>query len=173
MPEEVKADVAAEDYALKASGSQREVEAPRLDYRPRDPQSYRPGIALIGCGGITQSHLGAYKAAGYNVVALCDLVEANAQRRRDEFFPGATIYTDAAQVLARDDIAVVDIATHPPERVPLIRAALEAGKHVLSQKPFVLDLNVGEELADLADARGVRLAVNQNGRWALHFSWMR
>jgi len=43
----------------------------------------------------------------------------------------------------------------------------------LSQKPFVVDLDVGERLTRLADARGVRLAVNQNGRWAPHFSFIR
>ena len=44
---------------------------------------------------------------------------------------------------------------------------------MLSQKPFVLDLDVGERLADLADKQGVRLAVNQNARWAPHFSYIR
>ena len=55
----------------------------------------------------------------------------------------------------------------------MIEAALAAGKHVLSQKPFVLDLDAGARLCDLADAKGVRLAVNQNGRWAPHLAWMR
>ena len=67
----------------------------------------------------------------------------------------------------------MDIATHPPERLPLIEDALRAGKHVLSQKPFVLDLDAGERLAGLADAQGVKLAVNQNGRWSPHFSYIR
>ena len=44
---------------------------------------------------------------------------------------------------ARDDIEVVDITTHPPDRPALIADAIEAGKHVLSQKPFVLDLDEG------------------------------
>jgi predicted dehydrogenase len=44
---------------------------------------------------------------------------------------------------------------------------------VLSQKPFVLDLDAGRRLCDLAAARGVALAVNQNGRWAPHLAWMR
>jgi predicted dehydrogenase len=44
---------------------------------------------------------------------------------------------------------------------------------VLSQKPFVLDLDTGEELVALADKVGRKLAVNQNGRWAPHFSYMR
>ncbi len=55
----------------------------------------------------------------------------------------------------------------------IIADALKAGKHVLSQKPFVVDLDVGERLADLADRCGLKLAVNQNGRWAPHFSFMR
>jgi predicted dehydrogenase len=71
----------------------------------------------------------------------------------------------------RDDVEVVDITTHPPERPPLMEAAVTAGKHVLSQKPFVVDLDVGERLVELAHKKGVLLAVNQNGRWAPHFSY--
>src|ERR1019366_1123063 len=43
---------------------------------------------------------------------------------------------------------------------------------VLSQKPFVLDLDVGERLVALAAEHDVKLAVNQNGRWAPHFSYL-
>ena len=39
---------------------------------------------------------------------------------------------------------------------------------MLTQKPFVLDLDAGERLCDLAEQNGVMLAVNQNGRWAPH-----
>jgi predicted dehydrogenase len=59
------------------------------------------------------------------------------------------------------------------DRLPIIREAIESGKHVLSQKPFVLDLADGEELVKLAEEKGVKLAVNQNGRWAPHFSYLR
>jgi predicted dehydrogenase len=149
------------------------VAAPMLPYRPRDPKRYRPGIALIGCGGITKWHLTAYRAAGYNIVAMCDVVQARAEARRDEFYPDAFATDSVQQILDRDDVEVVDITTHPPERPPLIEAALRAGKHVLSQKPFVIDLDVGERLAGLADESGLRLAVNQNARWAPHFSYIR
>lgn len=162
-----------DDYSLKSKDANKRFSAPKLAYQPRDPKQYRPKIALIGCGGITATHLRAYKDAGYNVVALCDLNRENARRRQQEFYPEARVYTDANEVLRRDDIEVVDIATHPPERVPLIREALKARKHVLSQKPFVLDLDTGEKLVDLADKQGVKLAVNQNGRWSPHFSYIR
>jgi len=98
----------------------RKIAAPRLPYLPRDPKSYRPNIGLIACGGITASHLRAYKKAGYKVVALCDLIEQRAQDRRKEFYPKADVYTDYRDVLAREDIEVVDIATHPKDREELL-----------------------------------------------------
>ncbi|MBZ0262264.1 MAG: Gfo/Idh/MocA family oxidoreductase [Hyphomicrobiales bacterium] len=77
------------------------------------------------------------------------------------------------QILERDDIEVLDIATHPEVRTQLIEDALKAGKHVLSQKPFVTDLDIGERLVKMAKEKNRKLAVNQNGRWAPHFSYIR
>lgn len=166
-------DKTEDDYSLSKTTPDRKIAAPDLPYQPRDPKSYRPKIGMIACGGITETHLKAYKQAGYDVVALCDLIEARAKKRQSQFYPKAYVTTDYRQVLERDDIEVVDIATHPPEREPLIEAALRAKKHVLSQKPFVLDLDTGERLVRLADEQGVKLAVNQNGRFAPHFSYIR
>ena len=157
----------------KPEASATTVPAPNLRYQPLDPARYQPGIGLIGCGAITNEHLTAYRAAGYRVLGLCDIARASAENQREEFFPAADVYTDHRELLARRDIEVVDVTTHPAERVELIAAALAAGKHVLSQKPFVLDLDVGERLVEKAANQGVRLAVNQNGRWAPHFSYLR
>ncbi|REJ67177.1 MAG: gfo/Idh/MocA family oxidoreductase [Planctomycetota bacterium] len=156
-----------------ASASSEKWRAPPVGYEPQDPARYDPAIGLIGCGGITVEHLTAYRAAGYRVVALCDVNWEAARKRQQEFYPDANIYEDPQDVLERDDVEVVDIATHPDVRPELVAAALSAGKHVLSQKPFVLDLDVGRQLADLAERQGVALAVNQNGRWAPHFSYVR
>jgi len=161
------------DYALMGRASAPTIVAPPLPYRPRDPKGYRPRIALIGCGGITESHLSAYSKAGYSVLALCDLLRERAEQRRRQFFPKAQVYTDYHDVLARNDIDVVDIATHPEQRLPIIRDALLAAKHVLSQKPFVVDLSAGRRLVELARRQKVKLAVNQNGRWAPYFAYMR
>src|SRR4051812_12816891 len=103
-------EVQQDDYSLSKKSSEQKIAAPKLDYQPRDPKSYRPNIALIGCGGITQTHLTAYKNAGYNVVALCDVNRDNATKRQQEFYPQAKIYTDHTEVLKRDDIEVLDIA---------------------------------------------------------------
>lgn len=146
---------------------------PSLPYLPRDPHSYRPKIGLIGCGAITSYHLKAYRAAEYEVVALCDVNREAAEKRREEYYANAAIFTDHKELLNLKSVDVVDVTTHPEVRVALIEDALRAGKHVLSQKPFVLDLDTGQRLADLADKQGVLLAVNQNGRWAPHFSYIR
>jgi predicted dehydrogenase len=144
-----------------------------VEYRPRGPRSYSPNIGMIGCGGITGYHLRAYVAAGFRVTALCDLELRRAETRRAEYFPSAAVYDDFRKLLADDSIEVVDITTHPRERPPIIEAALLAGKHVLSQKPFVLDLDEGNRLIELAEKCNRQLAVNQNGRWAPHFSFAR
>lgn len=147
--------------------------APDLPYRPPHPRNPNILIAVVGCGGVSQVHLQAYRNGGFNVVALCSRSKERAEARRAEFYPEAAVATDLEEVLKRDDVAVVDITTHPDVRPPLIEAALKAGKHVLSQKPFVLDLETGRRLVDLAEQRGLKLAVNQNGRWAPHFAYMR
>ena len=95
------------------------------------------------------------------------------QRTATTIFPEAFITTDYREILKRENIEVVDITPHPTDRIPIIEAAIAAGKHILSQKPFVTDLDEGERLIELADKRGVKLAVNQNGRWSPHFSYIR
>ena len=159
-------------YGVSAEKAAREIVAPELPYRPRVPMDTGVGIGLIGCGGITQSHLQAYKNAGYRVLALASRSHERAEARRAEFFPDAAVFTDWRELLAREDVRVVDIATSPEVRGPIIEAALRAGKHVLSQKPLALTLAEGAWLATLAEQLGRRLAVNQNGRWAPHFAWM-
>ena len=150
-----------------------EVAPPVIDYLPPMPARRDHPIALIGAGGISSAHLDAYRKAGFNVKVIASRTLAHAVARRDAFFPEAEATDDVAGTIARPDIAVVDITTHPEDRAPLIEAALDAGKHVLSQKPYVLDLAIGERLADLAEARGLMLAVNQQGRWAPHLAFMR
>lgn len=159
-------------YGLSATEQRSAMAAPALAYLPPRPRRFRPKIALIGCGGISEYHLRAYAAMGLDVVALCDRHLERAEKRRSEFFPQAQTFADYHAALAQGAIEVVDVALHPTDRSEVIEAALRARKHVLSQKPFVLDLEEGRRLADLADAHGVQLAVNQNGRWAPHFSYL-
>jgi predicted dehydrogenase len=149
------------------------LEVSKLDSAPPTPAAPLPGIGLIGCGGISEMHLGAYRRLGFEVLGLCNRDVGKARARAEEFYPEAHVCSDHRELIAVAGVEIVDIATHPEGRGELIGAALRAGKHVLSQKPFVLDLEEGEELVALAAECGVRLAVNQNGRWAPHFAGIR
>lgn len=162
----------ADDYGLSKVAEAKRIAAPDLPYQPRESKSYCPEIGLIGCGGISAQHLNAYRRAGYRVVALCDRNKSKAIARRDEFFPQAQVFSDYRDLLALKEIEVVDVTTHPADRVEIVEAALLAGKHVLSQKPFVTDLEIGRRLVALAESQNLKLAVNQNGRWAPHFSYI-
>ena len=137
MPEEL-----ADDYGLAKIATTEQIAAPDLPYQPRNPKTYNPPIGLIGCGGISSQHLNAYKLAGFNVVALCDRNEHKARERQQQFFPDAFVTTDYRNVLKRDDIEVVDLTPHPADRIAMTEDAIAAGKHILSQKPFVTDLDV-------------------------------
>ena len=159
-------------YALK-SAAPADMPAPDLPYLPPMPRSYRPRIGLVGAGGIAASHLDAYRTAGWEVAVICGRTLAKAEARAKEFAPEAKVTDRLDEILADTSIDVLDITPHPADRLPIIEAALRAGKHVLSQKPFVLDLADGERLVKLARDRGVKLAVNQNGRWAPHLAWLR
>ena len=162
----------ASDYALAAK-QEAEVPAPDLPYRPPMPKDRSAPIALVGAGGISGAHLEAYARYGLNVIAICSRDLDRARARRDASFPKARA-TDDFETLLRDPaITVLDITTHADVRADLMRRALLAGKHVLSQKPFVEDFAVGWELVELARSRCLTLAVNQNGRWAPHLAYLR
>ena len=162
-----------EKYGLSPEKKTQVIEPPPVDYLPPKPREYNLGIALIGTGGISEFHLKNYQACGYRVVALSNRTTAKAEAMRDKFYPDATVHEEYREILERDDVEVMDVTPHPADRLPILFDCLQAGKHVLSQKPFVLDLEEGKKLVDLADEKGLKLAVNQNGRWAPHFSYLR
>ena len=161
-----------DSYAL-AAGEAKAIGAPILDYAPPMPRDRSIGIGLIGAGGISFAHLDAYRKYGLRVIAICDRHLDRAKSRRDAFFPDALATDRIEDLIGRPDMPVLDITVHPQDRVSLMRRALEAGQHVLSQKPFVSDLQIGRDLVTLAQSKGLQLAVNQNGRWAPHLSYIR
>jgi predicted dehydrogenase len=131
-------------------------------YRPSFPPGYRPGVGIVGCVGIVKlAHLPAYEKYGVAVVGAYDPdPEATGGVRVGRVFESLD------ELLADPAIEVVDIATPPEVRLDVVRKTLEAGKHVLSQKPLALDVRAARGLVEEAEQRGLRFAVNQNGRWA-------
>jgi predicted dehydrogenase len=144
----------------------------RLDTAPRFPDdpTARAGVAILGCGAIARSaHLPAYQQHGVGVVGVWSRTPASTADVREQFPGVARVYGSAAELLADPDVRYVDIATGHESRLDWIEAAVDAGKHVLAQKPLTLetsDLDRLPGIADRAASAGVRIAVNHNGRWA-------
>lgn len=162
-----------DEYGLSPGKNRQSIEPPSVDYLPPKPKTYRPKIGLIGAGGISELHLKNYQACGFEVVAIASRTRSKAEQKRDRFFPEAEVFSDHRKLLDQAAVDVIDVTPHPQDRLHILFDCLDAGKHVLSQKPFVLNLEDGEKLIDLADHKGLKIAVNQNGRWAPHFSFIR
>jgi predicted dehydrogenase len=93
------------------------------------------------------------------VVAVCDTALDRAERMARTYgVPLAT--TDAQSVITSPDVDVVVVATPARTHAPLARAAIEAGKHVVVMKPMTTSSEAAEELVELAEQRGVVLAVD-------------
>ncbi len=74
-------------------------------------------------------------------------------------------FLSVADALSHADVDGVLITAALPGHVPVARAALEAGKHVITEKPFAPSLAEAQELIDLADRKGLVMMVSQNYRF--------
>lgn len=141
----------------------------QLDTGPHFPED-RGGVAILGAGTIAQSaHLPAYAQHGVGVTGVWSRTPATTATIKDRFPFVGRVYASAEELLADPEVRYVDLATGPEGRLDWIEAAVDAGKHVLAQKPLTLsaaDLDRLPALLARAEAAGVRIAVNHNGRWA-------
>jgi predicted dehydrogenase len=138
----------------------------KLDYRPSFPEGRFP-VAIIGCGSAAKDlHLPAYGAWSVDIAGVYDPVAAATDGVRERFPFVRRVYESLDDVLGDPEVVAVDIATRPAERVELIMRAIGAGKHVLAQKPLALELDAARGVVEAAERAGVKIAVNQNGRWA-------
>ena len=115
------------------------------------------GIAIIGCGGITlQNHLpGLALCPEVRVTALCDNDAGTLERARQQTSV-STISTRYEDIVSRDDVDAVIIATPNFTHAPIALAAIRNGKHVLCEKPLALTATDAVAMATAADAANVR-----------------
>jgi predicted dehydrogenase len=123
-------------------------------------------VAIIGTGDIARLHVAGYKAAGAEIVAICDINGDMLARRQREWEVDST-YTDYRDLITNASFDAVSICTPNSTHHPITLAAAAAGKHVLCEKPVSLDLAQGAEMIDAASAAGVVFQVGHHLRsWA-------
>ncbi len=111
------------------------------------------GVGIIGCGNISTTYFSLSPLfKGLKVLACADINAQAAKQRAEEY---GVVAQTIEELLANDEIDVVVNLTIPDAHYPVSKAALEAGKHVYSEKPLVLSLEQGEELRRIAKEKGL------------------
>ena len=105
-------------------------------------------------------------------LALCAVASSDPDKVRADL-PAMAVYADATALATAKGVDLVVIATPNASHAPLARAALAAGKHVVIDKPFALDLAEARDLVALSKAKGLMLSVFHNRRWDSDFLTIR
>jgi predicted dehydrogenase len=120
---------------------------------------------LIGCGFFSINHLHAWRGVeGAAIVALCDRDAARLAIAGDQFGI-APRYANAAEMLAKERLDFVDIATTVPSHRPLVEMAARQGVGVICQKPLAQSMQDANAMVTASEAAGVPLMVHENFRW--------
>ena len=122
---------------------------------------------IVGCGGIANGkHLPAMKRNGhFEMVAFCDLIEERAQKAKEEYgTPDAKVFTDYQELL-KEDLDAVYVLTPNNAHAPVSIAAMEAGKHVMCEKPMAKTYAEAKAMVETAERTGKLLNIGYQNRY--------
>jgi predicted dehydrogenase len=127
----------------------------------------RLGIGVVGAGRWANlAHLpGWARDNRCQIIGVCDIDSERAVAAAETY--GAAVATsDYQELLARDDVDIIDVVTRDSEHFEINEAAVKAGKHVLSEKPVAHDHREVRRLAELARSRGLKTKVGMTFRYS-------
>ena len=130
------------------------------------------GVGLLGYGAIGRDHAASIAAtSGLTLAAVCDI----AAERREAAASDWSVRTHAGheQMLDDPEVGLVVVGTPPSAHAGPVLAALDAGKHVVCEKPFALSVADADRMMDFAAAHDRVLTVYQSRRWDPDFIVMR
>lgn len=125
-------------------------------------------IGIIGCGGIANGkHMPSLKKIkNVQMVAFCDVIEERAVKAAEEYgVEGAKVYTDYKELLKDRDIEVVHVCTPNRSHAFISIDAMEAGKHVMCEKPMAKTYKEAKEMLDASERTGMKLTIGYQSRW--------
>ena len=126
-------------------------------------------IGIVGCGGIANGkHLPALKNESDRVemVAFCDLIPERAEQAAKEYgTPDAKTCTDYHELIADKSIDVVHVCTPNRSHCEISVAALEAGKHVMCEKPMAKTAADARKMLEAAKKSGKKLTIGYQSRF--------
>ena len=142
---------------------------PKLDYLPKRPSKWDYGIGLIGVGGIAEiGHIPAYMKAGYRIVAVADPIESRREYAENMIGIGKDKqYSDHRDLLDRSDVQIVDITIpqSSPNKISVVHDAIDAGKHIMVEKPLSMNYKEAKGMVMHAKKMGVKMTICHQYRW--------
>jgi predicted dehydrogenase len=124
-------------------------------------------VGIIGVGGIAKGkHLPSLaKLKNVEIVAFCDIIEERAKEGKAKYgTPDAKVFTDYHDLLALKDIDVVHVLTPNKFHSEITVAALNAGKHVMCEKPMAKSYAEAKLMLDAAKRSGKKLTIGYQSR---------
>lgn len=124
-------------------------------------------VGIIGCGGIANGkHMPSlHKLPHVEMVAFCDIVEERAQKAAKEYGTAdAKVFTDYQELL-KMKLDVVHVLTPNWNHAPITIAALEAGAHVMCEKPMANTSKEAKDMLDAAKRTGKKLTIGYQNRF--------
>ncbi|WP_083861150.1 Gfo/Idh/MocA family protein [Halobiforma nitratireducens] len=129
-------------------------------------------VGIVGCGVIGSRLAEAFGEHEHTAIrAVCDRVPERARSMADTY--DAESFTEVETLVDVDALDVVYVGVPPKHHAGVVRAALEAGKHVICEKPIAENATVGRELAALARESDRTTAINFPFRYTPGFVEMR
>ena len=116
-------------------------------------------VGIIGAGNISKYHIDAYrKNPDVELYALCDINEDRLKMMGEKY--GVTkLFTDKDEMLKLDELDAVSVCTWNSEHAPCSIAALNAGKHVLCEKPMATNVEDAIKMKEAAEKNGKLLMI--------------
>ncbi len=122
-------------------------------------------VGILGYGAIGHEHNAAIaRTLGLELTAVCDPNPLRVEAAR-ELAPGVRGHATGERLLADPEVDLVIVSTPPDTHADWALRCLEAGKHVVVEKPFCLTVEEADRQIAAAAERGLTLAVYQNRRW--------
>lgn len=125
-------------------------------------------VGIIGCGGIANGkHMPSLKKVeNCEMVAFCDIIPERAQKAAEQYgAEGAKVFTDYKELLAMDCIDVVHVCTPNRSHSFITVDALEAGKHVMCEKPMAINSAEALKMLEAAKRTGKKLSIGYQNRF--------
>lgn len=126
------------------------------------------GVGIVGAGAIAAVHIDAYKqfADRCAIIAVCDILKEKAEKlKREKNLPQAVVVEDWHEIASNSDIDAVSICLPPDKHAEVGIHMLEAGKHVLVEKPMALSLFECEQMIKASEKSGTVLSVVSQNRY--------